>query len=270
MADGRALIDPVRTFLGAPRCAVLATIGAGGAPRQIVIHYLLGDDHVRINGHRGSPLGGQPATRRPDVTHRPRRGQLPALRLDPGNRDHPGRGRRGTGGGDEPSRALRRGPRRGSPASHGSASASTSNTSPSTTERRRPGATDEFRRPGPFDVVRAMSDQSDTLVLRRLLAAAQAGDERAFRELVGPYRHALEVHCYRMLGSPHDAEDIVQETLLRAWRALERFEPRARCRPGCTDRRPTRVWMRSSAAAPAGAGRALPGRTAGRGSSADV
>src|ERR1700759_2557945 len=62
---------------------------------------------------------------------------------------------------------------------------------------------------------------------RLLLAAAQAGDERAFRELVGPYRHALEVHCYRMLGSAHDAEDLVQEPLLRAWRALARFEPRA-------------------------------------------
>ena len=62
---------------------------------------------------------------------------------------------------------------------------------------------------------------------RRLLAAAQAGDERAFRELVGPYRRALEVHCYRMLGSGPDAEDVTQETLLRAWRALERFEPRA-------------------------------------------
>ncbi len=52
MADGRALIDPVRTFLGAPRCAVLSTIGADGAPRQVVIHYLLGDDHLRINGHQ--------------------------------------------------------------------------------------------------------------------------------------------------------------------------------------------------------------------------
>ncbi len=61
---------------------------------------------------------------------------------------------------------------------------------------------------------------------RLLLAAAQAGDERAFRRLVEPYRHALEVHCYRMLGSAQDAEDVAQETLLRAWRALERFEPR--------------------------------------------
>lgn len=61
-----------------------------------------------------------------------------------------------------------------------------------------------------------------------LLAAARSGDERAFRQLVEPYRHALEVHCYRMLGSAHDAEDLVQETLLRVWRALDRFEPRAK------------------------------------------
>ena len=61
----------------------------------------------------------------------------------------------------------------------------------------------------------------------RLLALAQAGDERAFRELVEPHRRALEVHAYRMLGSPQDAEDIVQETLMRAWRTLERFERRS-------------------------------------------
>jgi RNA polymerase sigma-70 factor, ECF subfamily len=62
---------------------------------------------------------------------------------------------------------------------------------------------------------------------RHLLAAAQAGDEDAFRQLIEPYRHALDVHCYRMLGSAQDAEDLAQETLLRAWRAIGRFEPRA-------------------------------------------
>src|SRR4051794_10163839 len=72
-----------------------------------------------------------------------------------------------------------------------------------------------------------MSDRTRNTDQRLLLAAAQAGDERAFRRLVAPYRHALEVHCYRMLGSTEDAEDGVEETLLRAWRAPERFEPRA-------------------------------------------
>ena len=62
---------------------------------------------------------------------------------------------------------------------------------------------------------------------RLLLAAAQAGDENAFGQLIEPYRHALDVHCYRMLGSAQDAEDLAQETLLRAWKAISRFEPRA-------------------------------------------
>ncbi len=73
-----------------------------------------------------------------------------------------------------------------------------------------------------------LTHPSHTADQRLLRAAAQAGDERAFRRLIEPYRRALAVHSYRMLGSVHDAEDVVQETLLRAWRHLERFEPRAR------------------------------------------
>jgi RNA polymerase sigma-70 factor (ECF subfamily) len=78
------------------------------------------------------------------------------------------------------------------------------------------------------DVSELNRDRRGDMEQRLLLAAAQAGDERAFRRLVEPHRHALEVHCYRMLGSAQDADDLVQETLLRAWRALERFEPRAK------------------------------------------
>jgi RNA polymerase sigma-70 factor, ECF subfamily len=60
-----------------------------------------------------------------------------------------------------------------------------------------------------------------------LLTAAAAGDEQAFVELTAPLRRRLHAHCYRMLGSVHDADDALQETMLRAWRAIGRFEPRA-------------------------------------------
>ena len=64
----------------------------------------------------------------------------------------------------------------------------------------------------------------------RLLMRAAQGDEEAFRELTDPYCRELEVHCYRILGSMQDAEDMLQETLLRAWNGLERFEQRASLR----------------------------------------
>lgn len=72
-----------------------------------------------------------------------------------------------------------------------------------------------------------MTPSTSTTDERALVAAAQAGDERAFRALVEPYRRILEVHSYRMLGSLHDAEDVVQETLLRGWRSLGDFERRS-------------------------------------------
>ena len=66
-----------------------------------------------------------------------------------------------------------------------------------------------------------------------LLSAARAGDERAFVELTSPSRDELHRHCYRLLGSTTDADDALQETMLRAWQAIGGFEPRA----------PLRAWL---------------------------
>ena len=93
---------------------------------------------------------------------------------------------------------------------------------------------------------------TSTVRERELLESARAGDEDAFRRLVEPHRRELHAHCYRMLGSLHDAEDAYQDAMLRAWRGLGGLEQRERLRPWlykiatnvCLDaiaRRPKRV-----------------------------
>jgi RNA polymerase sigma-70 factor (ECF subfamily) len=68
------------------------------------------------------------------------------------------------------------------------------------------------------------------MVTTTALARARGGDGEAFRELTDPYRRELQLHCYRILGSVQDAEDTLQETLLAAWRGLDRFQGRASVR----------------------------------------
>jgi RNA polymerase sigma-70 factor (TIGR02960 family) len=88
------------------------------------------------------------------------------------------------------------------------------------------------------------------------ISQARAGDARAFQRLVEPHRRELQAHCYRMLGSLQDAEDVLQETFLAAWRGFDAFEGRSSLRTWlyriatntclnarrAADRRPAKAW----------------------------
>jgi RNA polymerase sigma-70 factor (ECF subfamily) len=76
----------------------------------------------------------------------------------------------------------------------------------------------------------AISTTPAAALERELLGAARDGDQDAYRRLVEPHRRELHAHCYRMLGSVHDAEDALQDALLRAWRGLPRFQGRSSLR----------------------------------------
>jgi DNA-directed RNA polymerase specialized sigma24 family protein len=72
-------------------------------------------------------------------------------------------------------------------------------------------------------------------VVEQTLSRARAGDDDAFRELTDPYRRQLQLHVYRIVGSAQDAEDLLQETLLAAWRS----RGARRSVPGCIGSPPT-------------------------------
>ena len=67
-------------------------------------------------------------------------------------------------------------------------------------------------------------EKSESAMTETTFALAQGGDGEAFRELTDPYRRELQVHCYRILGSAQDAEDVLQEALLSAWRSIGSFD----------------------------------------------
>src|ERR671916_704566 len=69
--------------------------------------------------------------------------------------------------------------------------------------------------------------ESQSDVAEAELRRAKAGDDESFHRLVAPLRRELQAHCYRMMGSLHDAEDALQDALLRAWGGLPRFEGRS-------------------------------------------
>jgi RNA polymerase sigma-70 factor (ECF subfamily) len=83
--------------------------------------------------------------------------------------------------------------------------------------------------------------RSDAHTSAAVVDAARGGSDDAFRAIVDDHRLQLHAHCYRMLGSVHDAEDALQETLLRAWRGMPAFAGRSSLR------RPAMPWIRVTA-----------------------
>src|SRR5262249_40558517 len=119
-------------------------------------------------------------------------------------------------------------------------------------QHERAGEHRRGRRWGALTMNAVRTVSSESVAEGELLEAVRNGDEDAFRDLVGPHHGALHAHCYRMLGSLHDAEDAVQDTLLHAWRGLSGFDGRSSLRRwlyriatnACLDaiaRRPKRV-----------------------------
>ena len=97
------------------------------------------------------------------------------------------------------------------------------------------------------------------MIEAQLLNRAKAGEEAAFAALTDSLRQELQLHCYRIVGSVQDAEDLVQETLLAAWRGLERFEGRfalgarrGRLAGGTTSGRPPGAGGRPRSLSPLG------------------
>ncbi len=111
-----------------------------------------------------------------------------------------------------------------------------------------------------------MERVTDELDCRNRLARAQRGDEEAFAQLTGPYRRELQLHCYRILGSLQDAEDLLQETLLAAWGGLEQFEGRSSLRAWLYTIATNRCLnvLRDSGRRPATVAAAAPGAAGGQ------
>jgi RNA polymerase sigma-70 factor (ECF subfamily) len=91
-------------------------------------------------------------------------------------------------------------------------------------------AGDDFRVPYRSNWEMSVVEESGSGQQQRVVSAARRGGESAFRELIAPWQLELQAHCYRMLASAPESEDVVQEVLLRAWRGLARFEERSSLR----------------------------------------